>query len=155
MILSLCVSVCVVVVLDFANSYFSSVRGWGSVLGSFYVCMCGRVDWNVLVTFFLMFFVGESLSLSLSIYIYIYILKKEGTRRDLYFFNLFILLLHTSYIYVWRCPWCNCYRRRKWTRPHEFKSWTRLIAFHIALIPLGKVWIQLFSLQLWVNSRTD
>ena len=27
--------------------------------------------------------------------------------------------------------------------------------FTIALIPLGKVWIQLFSLQLWVNSRTD
>ena len=24
----------------------------------------------------------------------------------------------------------------------EFKSWTRLIAFHIALIPRGKVWIQ-------------
>ena len=31
----------------------------------------------------------------------------------------------------------------------------RNIAFHIALIPLGDVWIQLFSLQLWVNSRTD
>ena len=30
---------------------------------------------------------------------------------------------------------------------------TRLIAFHIVLIHLGKVWIQLFSLQLWVNSR--
>ena len=30
-----------------------------------------------------------------------------------------------------------------------------LIAFHIALIPLGKVWIQWFSLQLWVNSRAD
>ena len=43
----------------------------------------------------------------------------------------------------------------KWTRRYEFKSWTILIAFHIALIPLGKVWIQLFSLQLWVNSRTD
>ena len=56
---------------------------------------------------------------------------------------------------IWRCPWCNGYRRRKWTRWHEFKSWTRLIAFHIALIPLGKVWIQLFSLQLWVNSRAD
>ena len=41
-----------------------------------------------------------------------------------------------------RCPWCSRYRRRKWTRRHEFKSWTRLIAFHIALIPLGKVWIQ-------------
>ena len=26
-----------------------------------------------------------------------------------------------------------------------------LIAFHIALIPLGKVWIQLFSFQLWVK----
>ena len=51
----------------------------------------------------------------------------------------------------WRWPWCNCYCRRKWTRWHEFKSWTWLIAFHIALIP---VWIQLFSFQLWVNSRT-
>ena len=39
-------------------------------------------------------------------------------------------------------PWCNGYRRKKWTRRHEFKSWTRLVAFHIALIPLGKVWIQ-------------
>ena len=56
---------------------------------------------------------------------------------------------------TWRCPWCNGYRRRKWTRRLEFKSWTRMIAFHIALIPLGKVWIHLFSLQLWVNSRTD
>ena len=55
----------------------------------------------------------------------------------------------------WRCPWCNGYRRRIWTRRHEFKSWTWLIAFHIALILLGKVWIQLFSLQLWVNSRAD
>ena len=54
-----------------------------------------------------------------------------------------------------KCPWCNGYRRMKWTQQHEFKSWTRLIAFHIALIPLGKVWIQLFSLQLWVNSRKD
>ena len=52
-------------------------------------------------------------------------------------------------------PWCNDYRRRIWTRRHEFKSSTWLIAFHIALIPLGKVWIQLFSLQLWVNSRAD
>ena len=55
----------------------------------------------------------------------------------------------------WMCLWCNGYRRRKWTRQHEFKSKTRLIAFHIALMPLGKVWIQLFSLQLWVNSRAD
>ena len=54
-----------------------------------------------------------------------------------------------------RCPWCNDYRHRKWTRWHEFKSWTRLIAFHIALISWGTVWILLFSLQLWVKSRAD
>ena len=52
-----------------------------------------------------------------------------------------------------RCTWCNGYRRRKWTRWHEFKSWTWLIAFNIALIPLRKVWIQLFSLLQWVNSE--
>ena len=62
-----------------------------------------------------------------------------------------IIFLHT----VKWCPWCNGYRRRIWTWRYEFKSWTRLTAFHIAVIPLGKVWIQLFSLQLWVNSRTD
>ena len=38
-----------------------------------------------------------------------------------------------------RCPWCNSYRYRKWTRRHVFISWTRLIAFQIALIPLGKI----------------
>ena len=38
-----------------------------------------------------------------------------------------------------RCPWCNGYCCREWTWRHEFKSWTRLIAFHIALILLGKV----------------
>ena len=37
-----------------------------------------------------------------------------------------------------RCPWCNGYRRREWTQRHEFKSWTRLVAFHIALLALGK-----------------
>ena len=63
--------------------------------------------------------------------------------------------LRAPIVYNGRFPWCNGYPRRKWIRRHEFKSWTRLIAFHIALIPLGKVWIQLFSLQLWVNSRTD
>ena len=54
-----------------------------------------------------------------------------------------------------KCPWYNGYRRRKWNRWLVFKSWTKLIAFHIELKPLGKVRIQLFSLQLWVNSGTD
>ena len=62
---------------------------------------------------------------------------------------------HATYLTCSRCPWCNGYRRGKWTRRLEFKSWTRMIAFYIELILLGKVWIQLFSLQLWVNSRTD
>ena len=47
-------------------------------------------------------------------------------------FEPFIILNYLS-------SWCNGYRRRKWTRRHEFKSWTKLIVFHIALIPLGKV----------------
>ena len=64
-------------------------------------------------------------------------------------------ILYKIFVLDRRCPWCNGYRHRKWTQRHEFKSWTRLIAFHIALIPLGKVWIQLFSLQLWVNSTAD
>ena len=69
----------------------------------------------------------------------------------LYYIKQFLFSLVLSRIN----PWCSRYRRRKWRRRHEFKSWTRLIAFHIALIPLGKVWIQLFSLQLWADSRTD
>ena len=78
--------------------------------------------------------------------------------------NLHEKFLHTHthththiyiYIYIYICPCCYGYCHRKWTWQHEFKSWTRLIAFHIALIPLGKVCIQLFSLQLWVNSRKD
>ena len=50
-----------------------------------------------------------------------------------------------------RCPWCNRYRHWKWAWRTEFKSWTRLFAFHIARIPLGNVCIQLFSLKLWVD----
>ena len=34
-------------------------------------------------------------------------------------------------------------------------SWTRLFASYIVQMPLEKVWIQLFSLQLYVNSRLD
>ena len=45
----------------------------------------------------------------------------------------------TSISSVWRCSLCNGYHRRKWTRRHEFKSWMKLIAYHITLIPfLGK-----------------
>ena len=69
------------------------------------------------------------------IYIYIYIaVTHTHTHTHTHIYNR-----------IRRCPWCNGYRRRKWTWRH-FKSWTKLFAFHIALISLGKVWIQLFSL---------
>ena len=54
---------------------------------------------------------------------------KKGVRK----------LIHTINTRDIACPWCNGYRHRKWTQRHEFKSWTRLIAFPISLIPLGKV----------------
>ena len=58
-----------------------------------------------------------------------------------------------THTHIHQYGWCNDYRRRKWTRWHAFKSWMRLIAFHIALISFPKVLIQLFSLKLWANSR--
>ena len=86
-------------------------------------------------------------------YIYIYISLNGVEKVDV------VCWLSVSRVYdhhtKWKRVWCNGFRRNKWTQRFEFKSWTRLFAFHIALIPLGKVWIQLFSLQLWVNSRTD
>ena len=77
-----------------------------------------------------------------------------------HYYLTLLVVYHTSVSWwfitgVWRCPWCSRYQSRKWTRRYEFKSWTILIAFHIALIPLGKVWIPSFSLQPWVNSRAD
>ena len=51
--------------------------------------------------------------------------------------------------------WCKGYCLRKWARRSELKSWTRLFAFNIALIPLRKLRIQLFYLQQWVNGKAD
>ena len=50
--------------------------------------------------------------------------------------------------------WCNGCRRKKLNQLSEFKSWTKLFAFPIQLIALGKAWIQLFSHLLFVNSKT-
>ena len=57
------------------------------------------------------------------------------------------------------CDWSPIYHsaisgRRWWQNDYwlpEFESWTRQFAFHIALIPLGKLWILLFSLNLRGN----
>ena len=78
---------------------------------------------------------------------------------DIVNFLLISLIYIYIYIYIYiereRCPWGYCYRCRKWTRWHEFKSWMKLMAFHIALILFRKVWIQLFSFQLYLDSRVD
>ena len=69
--------------------------------------------------------------------------EKNECVVDLEKFSKLSKVLKIVTLILWRCPWCNGYRRRKWAQRHEFKSWTRLIAFYTALIPLGKVWIQL------------
>ena len=76
------------------------------------------------------------LALPTNIYIYIYIYNFHHTTCE----SMCDTLPSTATNQ--RCPWCSRYRRRKWARRYEFKSCTRMIAFHIALIPLGKVWIQ-------------
>ena len=49
----------------------------------------------------------------------------------------------------------NGHHRRKWTRRHEFKSVTRLNAFHFVPMPLEKAWGYLFYLQQWVSIRAN
>ena len=53
------------------------------------------------------------------------------------------------------CSKWNCYHYRTWNWWSEFKSWMRLLVFHISLMLLCKVWIHLYALQLWVNSRAN
>ena len=43
----------------------------------------------------------------------------------------------------------------KWTRRTRFKTWTRLFAFVIVLIPLGKAWLPILSPQLLANYKAD
>ena len=73
------------------------------------------------------------ITISKNIYIYFVVISIQFNMKSALSINPSI------YISLHVCPWCNGYRRRKCTKRHEFKSWTRLIAFHIALIPLGKV----------------
>ena len=49
---------------------------------------------------------------------------------------------------IWCCSFGEC-----GVPPYSYSS--RAITFTFGQIPLGKVWTPLFSLQLWVNSRTD
>ena len=48
-------------------------------------------------------------------------------------------------LWISRHSWFNGYHYWKWTWWHDFKSSMRLFVFHILLIALRKVWIQLFS----------
>ena len=111
------------------------------------------------VFFFFFFVLLQSLRTYLSFFFLLILLCcPPGRLNPLYSrFSLFFLFF---FFFCWlslslveiSCPWYNGYRRRKETRRHEFKFWTKLMSFHKALIPLGNVWILFFSLWLWVNS---
>ena len=66
---------------------------------------------------------------------------------------IWCLLEFTSSWY--QTPHIKTYRRPKWTLRYEFKSWTRLIAFHIVLKLLCKICVQLFSFHPWATNRAD
>ena len=57
-------------------------------------------------------------------------------------------------IYIWDIHGVMVIVVRKCTQWLKFKLWKRLFAFPIVLKSLGKVLIQLFSVQLWINIRT-
>ena len=89
------------------------------------------------------------------IYIYIYIPRNYSARHLLELWallddsNILSKQHETSYIGLhgtgaWMWSWCSGYRRRKWTRWPELKSWMKPFTFHIALILWIKVWIQQF-----------
>ena len=96
-------------------------------------------------------YVQSPISIYIYIYIYTYLWSTHNHTHVHICIHTYSYISTVMYKYTYkcthRCPWCSGYRRWKWTRRHEFKSRTRLIAFHIALIPLGKLWIQLFSFQ--------
>ena len=60
-----------------------------------------------------------------------------------------------SWLRSWKRSSCHSYRRHKGIQQPELKSWAILFEFYITPIPLGKIWIELFSLQMWVNSRVN
>ena len=85
------------------------------------------------------------------IYIYIYINRVIQREKNKYGISKVVYI----YIYIYICD--HGVMVIVVGNGHgDTSSNPGLIAFHIALIPSGKVWIQLFSLQLWwVNSRAD
>ena len=64
-----------------------------------------------------------------------------------------LIWIYVYYIERERLSWSNDYLSRKWTQRPGFKSGTRFLTFYMVLITFGKIRIQLFSLQLNVNSH--
>ena len=142
-----------------------------------------KVDYITLTSYFLrggsnclVFLVSSEFLWSiLKIILYTHIAKIPPPKTDVYIYQrhhivsvrptfLIIRHMHTHtntfvclrfWVCLFRRLWCYGYRPRKWTQGPEFKSWTSLFAFSIALIPLGKAWIQLFSFDLWINCKAD
>ena len=65
------------------------------------------------------------------------------------YLSIYPILFIFIYLSIRRRWWCNIYCHWTWIRQIQFKSWKPLVAFHVALIPLGKVWIQLSTSSYW------
>ena len=66
-------------------------------------------------------------------------------RETALFYKLFIESgVHSSGLQLTKRLWRIGYCQKKWTQKHEFKFWTKLFMFDIALISMGEAWINLF-----------
>ena len=121
------------------TNFFSMGINW--VYICIYMCVC----------VYIYIYIYIYMCVCVCVYIYIYICVCVCV-------YIYIYICACVYICMYVCMYIRLealvvygYDFRKWTESYQFKSWTRMIAFHIALISLGKVRIQLFYLQLWVN----
>ena len=73
-------------------------------------------------------------------------------KSEMSYFRIFLMLISNKSRGV-RCV--MVIESRKWTLLSEFKSSTKLLAFHILPLPLGMICIQVFSLQLSINSKEN
>ena len=90
------------------------------------------------------------------VYIYIYIYNcKNSTHRHLAIMYILYIIYLSIYLYIYIGTCEMVHDVGKLTRWPEFKSWTRLFSFLLALVLLQNICVHLFSFQLWINSRAD
>ena len=114
---------------QFLTYEFTGKCNFGSPKGSFTRCVLGigRFDYCYYNNYFspfvkicLLFLLFCSLS-------FIFSFGLHRASFNVCLFSVHIFLLRCPWCNR-RCPWCNGFRRRNWTRRHEFKSWTDCIS---------------------------